>query len=212
MTSLSRLIRGTPEPTESYPVTPDIGSRGSVFEGGCRSDGQDGPEETSPIQQAYQTGYEAGYAACSEAGRAEVGEQVKAFTSAVDDLNAQRKRLMTESETGVVRLSCEIARKIVGRLGELDERFVVEIVKSALNHLVDKQKVVIRVNPDDLEVLKRYESEWLAAAGLTGAVEMKQDSRIKRGGCLVEGDSGNVEAQIDRQIEVIEKALAEAAK
>lgn len=212
MTSLSRLIRRAPVPTESYPVLSEVGFPAGTEACDGLADEHGASSEMSPTQQAYQAGYEAGYAACTQASQAEVRQQVQAFAAMVDDLEAQRKRLIKESESAVVTLSCEIAKKIVGRLAELDERVVIDIVKGALSHLADKQRVIIRVNPGDLDALRRYESEWLAAAGGTGAVEIKEDSRIKRGGCLVEGESGNVEAQIDRQIEVIEKALVEAAK
>jgi flagellar assembly protein FliH len=210
MTLLSRLIRGVPAPTELYPVV--LEAPGQLYAYECGSDSDEAAGEMDPVKQAYQAGYEAGYGACSEAGQAEVRLQIEAFTAMVDDLDAQRKRLIKESESAVVRLSCEIASKIIGKLAELDEKVVVDIVKGALNHLADKQKMVIRVNPGDLDVLRRYESEWLTAAGDTGSVEIREDSRMKRGGCLVEGESGSVEAQIDRQIQVIEKALVEAAR
>jgi len=212
MTSLSRLIRQVPVPRESYPVTPDDERALKRGECGSSGDGDTGDEEADRIQLAYKAGYEAGQAECKEAALAEVASTVKSFTSMVDDLGCQRQRLIRESEKAVVKISCEIAKRIVGKIPEIREEMVVEIVTNALNHLADKQKVTIRVNPQDCEILRQHESEWLAAAGGTGALQVKEDGRIKRGGCLIEGESGSVEAQLDRQIEVIEKALMEAAK
>jgi flagellar biosynthesis/type III secretory pathway protein FliH len=207
MTLLSRLIRRAPEPQESYPVDSQVHLSGSA--GGCEPGGGDAADE---IEKAYKAGYDAGFASSRSAIQDEIGAHVRAFGAMVDDLVSQRKRLVTESEVAVVRLSCEIAQKIVEKVAELKEETVVGIVKNALDHLADKQKLTIRVNPVDLEVLKRHQGEWLAAAGTSGAVEIAEDLRIKRGGCLIEGESGSVEAQIDRQIEVMEKALVEAAK
>jgi flagellar biosynthesis/type III secretory pathway protein FliH len=87
---------------------------------------------------------------------------------------------------------------------------ILEIVRDALGHLADKQKVTIRVNPADAEALRNHSSEWAEATGAGSTVEIAEDMRIKRGGCLIEGESGSVEAQLDRQIEMIEKALMEA--
>ena len=207
MTLLSRLIRRAPEPQESYPVD----SRGHIsgLAGDCQPGGDSAADE---IQKAYKAGYDAGVVSSRNAARDEIDAHLRSFASMVDDLASQRKRLVTESEVAVIRLTCEIARKIVGKVAELREETVVGIVKDALNHLADKQKLTIRINPMDLDVLKRHQGEWLAAAGTSGAVEIAEDQRIKRGGCLIEGESGSVEAQVDRQIEVVEKALVEAAK
>jgi flagellar assembly protein FliH len=212
MRLLSRLIRQAPEPRESYPVAADLERPDDRELLGCESAGDRGTDESDQIEQAYQAGYQAGYAACNKDHDGEVAETVKSFASMADDLASQRRRLVKESEEVVVRLACEIAKRIVGKIAVLNQKTVIEIVKNALTHLADKQKIVIRVNPDDLTTLRKCEDEWLASAGSIGAVEMREDNRIKRGGCLIEGESGSVEAQIDRQIEVIQKALLEAGK
>ena len=141
---------------------------------------------------------------------AEVRETVKSFTSMVDDLMVQKKRLLADSEEVVVRLSCEIARRIVTKMAEMDEEMILEIVRNALGHLGDKQKVTIRVNPADAETLRSHGDELAEATGAGSTVEIAEDVRIKRGGCLIEGESGSVEAQLDRQVDMIEKALMEA--
>ena len=205
MMSLSRLIRKAPEPRESYPV--DAEARAAAFLAECAG----GSEEEDRMKDAYEAGYQAGFAACKHDVDREAAGHANAFVSMVDDLVSQRRRLLAEAETAVVELSCQIASRIVGKVAELKQETVVEIAKAALDHLADKQKITIRVNPDDLEILKQHEAEWLASTG-GGAVDINPDARIKRGGCLVEGESGSVEAQIDRQIEVLEKALMEAVR
>jgi flagellar biosynthesis/type III secretory pathway protein FliH len=207
-----RLIHGARMSAESYPVIPEIERPGGLAVHDAGEGSEDLSDEASQIERAYQAGYEAGYSASKEAGRAEIDKQVGTFTSMLDDFVSQRKRLMTEAETAVIRLSCEIARRIVGDVIRVDETTIVEVVKKALSHLSDRQKVTIQINPDDLAILKKHEPEWLASCGGGGAVEIREDSRLKRGGCLIEGESGSVEAEIDRQIEVIEKALVETVK
>jgi flagellar biosynthesis/type III secretory pathway protein FliH len=164
------------------------------------------------LEEAYQSGYEDARATCMKQMEKQVAEQVQAFASMIDDLTSQRQRLVTDSEEAVVRLSCQIARRIVGKAVEIDEQIILQIVKNAVSRLADKQKLIIRVNPTDLATLNNHEPELLAATTGSTSVEVKEDNRIKRGGCLIEGESGNVEAQIERQIEVVERALVEAVR
>ena len=210
MTSLSRLIRRTPVPRESYPVMP--GGNGFPEAAGdpvAGSEGEDSAE--SQIKQAYKAGYDAGHAACRETFGGETAAVVGGFRSMVDDVASQRKRLIKESEAAVLRVACDIARRIVGKNAEVRDEMVLEVVRNALTHMKDSHDMTIRVNPRDYEVLARCELEWLESAR-AGGIKINEDMRIKPGGCLIEGESGSVEAQIDRQIDVIEKALMEACK
>lgn len=210
MTSLCRLIRRTPVPKEKYPVMP---FEDQTPEGVGGSEEASGLEEgaESRVKQAYTAGYGAGYAACREAFDSQTGAIVGEFRSMLADVEAQRRRLVEESEAAVLRVACDIARRIVGKCAEMREEVVLEVVRNALGHLKDSSRMTIRVNPKDHEVLARCEAEWLEGAR-TGGITIAEDARIKPGGCLIEGESGSVEAQIDRQIDLIEKALMEACK
>jgi flagellar assembly protein FliH len=181
--------------------------------GTCGDEGSmPGPEDevADKMQKAYEAGYQAGHSAATAALEKAVAARAEALTSMIDDVVSQRTRLVADSEQGVVRLSCQIAKRIVEKVAETDQETVVRVVKAALGRLAENQKVTVRVNPADIEALKQHKSEWLQATRGGSAVEIKEDERIRRGGCLIEGSSGNTEAEIDRQIEVIERALVEA--
>jgi flagellar biosynthesis/type III secretory pathway protein FliH len=195
---------------DPYPVTADLAITDSGVPGASAEGQQDAMAQK--MEQAYNAGYEAARSECLKEMESRVGQEVRAFISMVDDLVSQRQRLINDSEEAVVRLSCQIARRIIEKSVEINEEAIIDVVKNALRHLVDKQKLIIRVNPEDLEVINRYQSEWMTAAGASTNVKVNEDTRVKRGGCLIEGESGNVEAQIDRQIEVIERALVEAVR
>ena len=195
-----------------YPVTGEAGSSADAAATCATEELSQEEHLAQELQRAYNAGCEAARAACMKEVADEIALKAGSFASMIDDLVSQRQRLINESEGAVVRLACMVARRIIGEAVEVNEQAIVDVVKNAIRHLSDKQKLIIRVNPDDLVTLREHKSEWMKAAGAGSSVEVNEDSRIKRGGCLVEGESGSVEAQIDRQIEVIERALVEAAK
>lgn len=204
MTLSFRLIRGVPTPRESYLVRAEDGMAQQR-----KPEEQIEEENDSALTQAYRKGYEEGYAACARAAEVELEKQIQSFKSMVDDLSSQRKRLIEESEEAVLRLSCQIAGKVIGKVAEVKEEFIGEVVRNAVSHLAQRQRMIIRVNDVDFEILSEREKDWLRS---NEGFEIKPDKRIKRGGCLVEGERGSVDAQIDSQIDVIEKALLGAAK
>lgn len=211
MTLLSRLIRRAEIGKEPFPVSAEDAANGPAPGEESDENGADGVDAAEEERmRLLEEGRRQGYESCRAEMEGEVREKVASFVSMLDDLMVQKKRLLTESEAAVVKLSCEIARRIVGQTAEINEEMILGVVHNALGHLVDKQKVTIRVNPADAKALRDKSDEWAEAAGAGSTVEIVEDVRIKRGGCLIEGESGSVEAQLDRQVEMIEKALVEA--
>jgi flagellar assembly protein FliH len=193
---------------QKYPIAVNVGRSQS----GQAATVEYGPEEEAAdkMQKAYEAGYAAGQAAAKAELESMVAAKADGLTSMVDDVATQRIGLVADSERDVVRLACEVAKRIIGRIADTDEEAIVRVVKVALSRLAENQKVTLRVNPADMEALKQHKSDWLQATRGGSAVEIKEDERIRRGGCLIEGSSGNIEGEIDRQIEVIERALVEA--
>lgn len=211
MTLLSRLIRRAEVGKSTYTVITereeDLARAEAEAE---KARARDLEQRETDRKNAYEEGRKAGYEQAKGEIAGDVVEQVERFTSMVDDLIVQKKRMLMDSEEAVVKLSCQIAGRIVGEMAKVNEDIIREVVRNALGHLSEKQKVTIRVNPDDIAVLRAHKPEWEEAAGAGATVEIVEDMRIKRGGCLIEGESGSVEAELDRQVEMIEKALVEA--
>jgi flagellar assembly protein FliH len=208
MTSLYRLIRRASLAREAYQVAIEgLHVRDSAD---CRSD--QGGDEAGALESAFKAGYEAGRKAAGDEMRSEIDARAGHFTSMIDDLESQRRAIVKESEAAVLKLACEIARKVIGDAVETDESVVKSTIASALKRIDESQRLVVRLNPDDLTALRAHHADWVAGLSRAGSIEIKEDQRIKRGGCLVDGESGIVEAQVERQIEIIDRALQEATR
>jgi flagellar biosynthesis/type III secretory pathway protein FliH len=136
-------------------------------------------------------------------------EAVHRLTSTLDDFMAQREELLKSSEGTVIKLATALARKIIGDAVTINEDIVLETVRRALKHVVEKETVILRVNPEDLKIVREHRSEWISIVEGTRALEIEEDERIRRGGCLVETETGSVEAQIEKQIRTLERVLTE---
>jgi len=146
-----------------------------------------------------------------EADRA-VRESVERFTGAAKEMMAQREDMILSAEEGLVRLAVSVARRIVSDAVKVDETLVLDTIRRALRHVVEKESVVLRVNPEDIRIVREHGSDWLAVLEGTRSLEIVEDGRVRRGGCLVETEAGNVEAQLDKQLKTIERALVEKVR
>lgn len=143
--------------------------------------------------EAWQAGYEAGLAE---------------FTTRLLDLQRRRETLLNQAEEEVLRLALRIAEKIVGRELEVQETTLLDIVRAAMRNLRQASTVTICVNPADVPRLERHR-EALETLRRGQYVNIVPDTRVSVGGCILESESGIVDAQLDTQLRVIEQALLE---
>jgi flagellar biosynthesis/type III secretory pathway protein FliH len=73
----------------------------------------------------------------------------------------------------------------------------------------DKKRVSIKVNPTDLNAVRGFEEEILSSMHGMKEWEIKEDNRITPGGCIIETDSGIVDAQLETQLAEIGATLME---
>jgi flagellar biosynthesis/type III secretory pathway protein FliH len=68
--------------------------------------------------------------------------------------------------------------------------------------------VTIRVNPRDFQIIERHHATR-SSSPLSEAVKLVEDPLIGRGGCVIETESGTIDARIEEQLREIEKGFFE---
>jgi flagellar assembly protein FliH len=208
---LSKIIRPNVLLKEKVP----IGERDSEDE--YLETGGASPDSTRPAtlaqkiqrerEKAYRSGFEDGKQMGLEEGR-EQGEKIaKDFFSLLEDIKIQRANIFKEAEQVVVKLALALASKIICGAVETKPEVVLDVTRNAIHHLVDKNKVVLRVNPRDYELVKAHQNDLLSSIDGIKSLEIEEDVRVKLGGCLIETDSGNVDARLENQMQVLKEAL-----
>ena len=155
-------------------------------------------------EQAYRSGFEDG----KEIMREEQEMVIQLFLGLIEELKKQREEYLKSVEKEMVGLSLEIASKVIQQKIEQDEKVILKNLKHALKHLLDKGRIIIRLNPADLEIVSKHSKEIKSAEGLKELI-LEEDSKVTRGGCLIYSELGHIDAQIETQLEMIGKALLE---
>jgi len=157
----------------------------------------------------------AGQAEGFQAGLLEAGRQmadaVEAVRRAAADLAAEREHVSAEVEAAAVDLALRIAAQALhAELAVRPER-VVDVVRGALRRLVERERVTILVNPDDLELVRSAASGLRDELGGIEHCDVQAERRVARGGAIVRTLEGEVDAtlttKLDRAREVLEEEL-----
>jgi flagellar assembly protein FliH len=166
---------------------------------------ESGVKDLSEIErEAYQKAFAAGQQSGLQMAEKKIEVIVKRFSRSLENLAALREKIIKETERDLVELSIEIAKKLVHREIQIDEKIIATLVRVALDRLSVKSAITVHVNSQDYEVLQTELKEIL---GADGYVELKIDENLKRGDCLVESDYGSIDARISEQFKEIEEGL-----
>ena len=156
-----------------------------------------------------------GYAEGMVAGRADLrqlGEPaVQALSEAVDRMRELQAQAADAVERQAAVLAIEVAEKVVAGAIEVAPERVLEVVRGALRAVVDRERLVIQVNPEDLEIVREGLDELRGSLGGIEHIDVQEERRVQRGGAVIRTSVGEVDANIrtklDRAREAVVKEL-----
>jgi len=162
-------------------------------------------------EQARKTGEREGF----ERAKAEVQNELSvAWNQTVDSLRAdvqmlidsiaeQRQALWEQTELEVVGFAIEMAKKVVKVEIQQNPKIIGEMIRHALRRVADKDNIRIRVCPEELQEIRSDRKDLLLVLDGARQLEIVDDRRISRGGCVIETTAGTVDARIETQFEQI---------
>jgi flagellar biosynthesis/type III secretory pathway protein FliH len=143
----------------------------------------------------------------AEGNRCHCSLQVKALGKLMDSLQKQSLSLAMRMDNLATQLALRIATKVIMREMENPQNMKSRIAH-ALAQIPLNERLTIRLNPADHEILEQARGAQLDGPQVLPAdVILIADSSIQRGGCIVEGAAGTLDARIETQFKIIEQAL-----
>ena len=157
--------------------------------------------------EAYQKGYDAGREVGYKSGSTETQRLINRLGIILSRAIEVRENLITDSEKQMIDMVLIIARKVIK--DEISERkeVVLHNIREALKRVKDRDRIDIRVNFEDLELTAAHKDELIKMIESLRKVNIYEDSRVDRGGCIIETEIGSIDARISTQFKQIEDAI-----
>jgi len=159
------------------------------------------------VQTAYVKGKKEGFEDGLRQGKTEASEEFeKSVNELQDKINSylktfeeSRRAIFSNSEHVMIKFCCELAKKII--VSEVSTRndIILSVLKRALTYIGDREKLVVRVAPDDMEKVSGRKDFWIPVSDRLKDITIESDERIERGGCIIESNSGMVDARLGVQ-------------
>lgn len=158
-------------------------------------------------QQAYEKGFEQGEKDGFELGEKKAAKIVDKIESVLAELTSLREDILKYHEKNILDLIFAIAEKIVLFNVASNENVVKDAILNALDLAGQKNKVVLRVNPEDYDFIENLRPEFFARYQELKSIIVTSDHSVSRGGCFLETPSGDVDARVEAQLERIYQSL-----
>ena len=145
-------------------------------------------------EEAKRRGYEDGLAA----GKDQLAEQLIG-------LSDRSARQIADLEAQIPEIVMSALRQILGTFDDTD--LMIRSVRQALRMFHHQTELTVRVPPDRLEEVRARIDELRAESGASAYVGVVADRHLPAGGCVLESELGSVDASIEAQLAVLERAM-----
>jgi type III secretion protein L len=81
----------------------------------------------------------------------------------------------------------------------LEKKLAIDVVLEVLRKAGYQEKMVVKVSPDDHELLSKHRLRLSSIKN----IEFVSDEKVKLGGCIVKTDSGMIDGRLEVQLQAL---------
>ncbi|MCU0227880.1 MAG: FliH/SctL family protein [Bryobacterales bacterium] len=112
-----------------------------------------------------------------------------------------------EHQQDFLKLAVRIAEKILGDSLRADPQQIIQVVREALRNLSRERRLTIEVAPGQGDFLESQRQALEARVGQDCTVRILETPEVSPGGCLLRSDLGIIDARVETQLALLERAL-----
>ncbi len=147
-----------------------------------------------------------------EAKKEGFDEGLKQLNEHILALDQEKKRLRHEMNKLILPLALKAAKKIVGKELETHPETIVDIVMQAISPVMQNKRITIYVNKADREMLEAHKPQLREKLEHIESLIIADRDDITAGGCIIETETGIINAAIENQWRALESAFERYVK
>ncbi len=166
-------------------------------------------EAEEKVREAYAEGMRRGLEAGEEKFNDSVGESATMLNQAAESIKQAREEFLESIEPQMVQLATSIASKILDWETQVSAEVVKRTTHTVLKRILDEERVVLRVSPQDLATLREHRIQLLEEFEGIKQLELHADESIAPGGCIAVTEHLRIDGRLESQLEQIMNQLME---
>jgi len=159
------------------------------------------------VEAATHDGFNVGYQEGREEAIKENAQLLMETTNALNRLHAAFPIAVKQNEDKLIKLALEISGAVIQEELSTKPEICMRTVEGAVKRVSDLERVIIKVNPLDLDLVLPKQEYFRALLPDVQEFVITGHYSIGRGGCLIETNSGTIDAQITTQLAVVDEVF-----
>ena len=143
-------------------------------------------------------------------GLSEAKEDIERVKEAIGEFFNAKQEVYDSIAPDILEISLDIAKKIIKKEMTENPEILLNNIKDILKGLSKEEtKIILKVNPVQVAMLKQEIPEAMSTAGLEAKVIIIPDETVMEGGCMITTTNGVIDATIETQLAIISEVLKE---
>lgn len=156
-------------------------------------------------QEGYDTGYNEGLAN----GYGEATSYIEEALQIKNQYQDKYNKIKLESEAEITGVIISTVEKILNKHVEEDYELIKGLVEKAMEKCAFTTNLALRVAPEDYDSAISLKKYVLSLAENVEDIEIKQDSALLKGSCIIDTDAGSVDSSVATQFENVKNKFIE---
>lgn len=132
----------------------------------------------------------------------------EAWVAQIDGLEKEIAKVREEMMKLIMPIALKAAKKIVSRELDVAPEVIMDIVKGTLKAVAQHKKIVLYINKRDFETIDKNKSGLKQIFEQLESLSVRERDDIEPGGCIVETESGIINAQLKDRWVSLEAAFS----
>ncbi|MCL2688993.1 MAG: FliH/SctL family protein [Chitinispirillia bacterium] len=170
------------------------------------------------VAESFEKGKKEGYAEGEKQGRETADAKFKIELDGIKNhtdtcfkkLEVSKSNMYHDLDRVLLEFCIELTKKIIASEVATNKELILSVIKKSLVMIAERDNIVIRVSPQDLEITSHSKDFWSSVTERLENVKFEADSRIEKGGCIIESNSGMVDARLGVQIDEVAELVLKA--
>lgn len=135
-------------------------------------------------------------------------EEIQNLSKVITDLLDAKEKTMLMVTNDIAKIAIKVAEKIIKKEVSLDNEIVLNITSETIKEMgKGHQNIVIKVNPADSSLIRSKLPELYPYGDSKTNIVVLEEQSIEWGSCIVETNTGIVDASFGTQLIILQKAF-----
>jgi len=163
------------------------------------------------MERAKTDGFEQGKLEGYNEGKLYGDQIVEEALNIKNEVLSFKSNFIKDIESDVIELVIKTVEKILNTKIE-EEDTIINIIKFGLDRCAFTEGIILRVSPADYELVNSFKNRILAVSENISDIDIKQDTSLEKGSCIIDTLSGSVDPSIRAKFTKIKEIFNELIK